>query len=326
LWKYTLILIHRGPEYERDFTEIVQKVVAIDPTIQVFFSSVQAKVRLPPQVWERPTLVVSLSDKFALPIKRGTVLRSVQISKLGQAKRAREGGIEVPAILPFEFGMRLDPIVFGPLVILKPMTFSSHGHVQLFRRARAEMLRPTDFPRNHVIHHDPQGYLVQKFIDTGEYPSWNRVITFLGQPIYAVNGSLTVARPLLNSPDEILEKATVAIQGGSRQREWRVDEDVMSLAKRVGQVFSEVPLLATDILRDAQSRKLYFLECNPGGNVWHFSSDQPGGIGLRLQLGEVEKHGEKKALDLGRRRMIDQFGAFDVIARALVKKVQQLAS
>jgi hypothetical protein len=326
LWKYTLILIHRGPEYERDFTEIVQKVVAIDPTIQVFFSSVQAKVRLPPQVWERPTLVVSLSDKFALPIKRGTVLRSVQISKLGQAKRAREGGIEVPAILPFEFGMRLDPIVFGPLVILKPMIFTSYGHVQLFRRARAEMLRPNDFPRNHVIHHDPQGYLVQKFIDTGDYPSWNRVMTFLGEPIYAVNGSLTVARPPLDSPDAVLESATVAIQGASRQREWRVDEDVMSLAKRVGQVFSEVPLLATDILRDAQSRKLYFLECNPGGNVWHFSSNQPGGINLRLQLGEADKHGEKKALELGRRHMIDQFGAFDVIARALVEKTRQAAS
>jgi hypothetical protein len=326
LWKYTLILIHRGPEYERDFTEIVQKVVAIDPAIQVFFSSVQAKVRLPAQVWERPTLVVSLSDKFALPIKRGTILRSTIISKLGQAKRAREAGISVPPIQPFEFGMKLDPIVFGPLVILKPMTFSSHGHVQLFRRARAEMLRATDFPRNHVIHHDPQGYLVQKFIDTGDYPSWNRVMTFLGQPIYAVNGSLTVARPQLDSPDEILEKATVAIQGASRQREWRVDDDVMSMAMKVGQVFSEVPLLATDILRDAQNQKLYFLECNPGGNVWHFSSNQPGGINLRLQLGEAAKHGEKKALELGRRRMIDQFGAFDLIARTLVEKTRQLAS
>jgi hypothetical protein len=300
--------------------------VAIDPTIQVFFSSMQAKVRLPPQVWERPTLVVSLSDRFALPIKRGTILRSTIISKLGQAKRAREGGIDVPPILPFEFGMRLDPIVFGPLVILKPMTITSKGVVQLFRRARAQMLRPSDFAPNHVIHHDPQGYLVQKFIDTGDYPSWNRVMTFLGEPIYAVNGSLTVPRPPLDSPDAVLESATVAIQGGSRQREWRVDDDVMSMAKKIGQVFSEVPFLAIDILRDAQSRKLYFLECNPGGNTWHFSSDQPGGIGLRLQLGEADKHGKKKALELGRQRMIDQFGAFDVIARALVEKTRQAAS
>jgi len=326
LWKYTLILIHRGPEYERDFTEIVRKVVGIDPTIQVFFSSVQAKVRLPAEIWERPTLVVSLNEKFALPIKRGTVLRSSEISKLGQAKRAREGGISVPPILPFEFGMKLDPIVFGPLVILKPMTFTSQGKVHLFRRTRAETIRPADFPPDHFIHRDRRGYLVQKFVDTGAYPSWNRVMTFLGQPIYAVNGSLTVPRPPLDSSDQILENATIAIQGGSRQREWRVDDDVMSVAKRVGQVFSEVPLLATDILRDAQSGKLHFLECNPGGNTWHFSSDQPGGINLRLQLGEADKHGRKKALELGRRRMIDQFGAFDVIAEALVEKTRQAAS
>lgn len=323
--KRNLILLHRGPEYERDFGEIAEKVYARDEDITVYLLSGAAE-ELPSQIWQRPTLTVALSGKFRTQIKRGIVLSNRKISKLGQAKRAREGGIVVPPILPFTFGMKLDPIAFGSFVILKPMSINSKGlGVQLFRRNRVEKLGPKDFAPDHPIHRDREGYLVQKFIDTGEFPSWNRVISFFGRPIYAVHGTLLQPRPDLSSSDAILEAATVAIQGATRQREWRVEGDIMDMAKEVGRVFGEIPLLAIDILRDVHTRKLYFLECNPGGNTWHFSSNQAGGINLRLQLGEAEKHGEKRALELGRQRMIEQFDAFNAIAEVLVEKTHLLA-
>ncbi|MBI2717977.1 MAG: hypothetical protein HY245_11135 [Rhizobiales bacterium] len=324
---YTLIIIHRGPEYERDFKEIAQKVVDIDPTIKVYYCPFDAAGPMPAAAWEKPTLVVALNPTFALPIPRGTVLKSFAISKLAQAKRVANAGVRVPSLLPFKFGMKLDPIMFGPLVILKPMSLTSKGTgVHLFRRVRAEAIAPGDFPAGHPIHRDREGYLAQKFIDTGSHITYNRVLTFLGEPIYAASGSHTTPRPPLDSPDPVLETAAIAVQGGTLRRQWGVADDLMAMARKVGQEFAEIPLLAIDIITEAATGIPYFLECNPGGNTWHFSSNQGGGIKLRLLLGDVEKNGRRKALELGRREMIDQTGAFDIVARALVEKTRALAS
>jgi hypothetical protein len=325
--KRNLILIHRGPEYEKDFDEIAAKVNALDRDITVYHLPGNLKVELPVSAWQYPTLTVALMSKFRLTIRRGAILRNQFVDKIAQSQIVRRAGLSYPPLMRFVPGMKLDPIIFGEYVIIKPMSLTSSGvGVQLFRRKSLESMRLGDFPKDHPIHKDNMGYIVQRFVDTGEYPKWNRVMTFLGRPIYAVNGALTASRPSLNSSDEVLQRATVAIQGLARQREWRVDDDVMEFALKVALAFHEIPLLAIDILRDESSRKLYFLECNPGGNTWHFSSTQPGGIKLRHQLGEIDNYGPEKALELGRQRMIDQFDAFNVIADVLVERTHQQAS
>ena len=321
-----LILIHRGADYERDFEEIAQKVNALDKGITIYQLSAGFTARLPDAAWEHPTLTVAMSSRFGLKIRRGPVLKNGYINKLEQARRARASGVATPPMMKFVPGKPLDPIMFGEFVVIKPMTLTSKGDgVQLFRRRKLQEKAIGDFPPNHPIHHDKEGYLVQKFIDTGEYPAWNRVMTFFGRPVYAVHGVLTVPRPPLSAADTELENAVIAIQAAARQREWQVDEDVLDLAKATSKAFPEIPFLAIDLLRDVNTRKLFFLECNPGGNTWHFSSTQPGGINLRHQLGDIEKNGPEIALELGRQRMIAQFNAFDVIAEALVEKTHALA-
>ena len=321
-----LIILHRGEEYENDFAEIAEKVHALDENITTFYMGCQIEQQIPDSEWRHPTLVVSLNPSFRLQVRRGHVLRSHAIDKLEQASRARAHGARVPPIARFVFGMTLDPIAFGSHVILKPMTITSKGDgVHLFRRARAETLQPADFPPHHPIHRDPQGYLVQRFVDTGVHPSWNRVISFLGEPIYTVFGSLLSERPPLDAPDDVLANSTIAIQGSARQRNWQVQDDVIAEARKIGAAFHDAPLLAIDFLREEKTGRLYFLECNPGGNTWHFSSNQPGGVNLRMEIGEARLHGEARAHVLGRQRMIEQFGAWDVCARALVRKVHELA-
>jgi hypothetical protein len=322
-----LILIHRGADYERDFEEIAQKVNALDGGITIYQLSAGFTAHLPDAAWQHPTLTVALSSRFGVTIRRGPVLKNHYINKLEQARRVHACGITTPPMMKFVTGMPLDPIMFGEFVIIKPMTLTSKGEgVQLFRRRKLQGKSKRDFPANHPIHRDKEGYLVQKFIDTGEYPAWNRVMTFFGRPVYAVHGVLTVPRPPLNATDDELENASIAIQAAARQREWRVDQDVIDFAKAASNAFPDIPFLAIDVLRDVNTRKLYFLECNPGGNTWHFSSSQPGGINLRHQLGEIEKNGPEIALELGRQRMIAQFNAFDVIAEALVEKTRALAA
>jgi hypothetical protein len=324
-----LIIIHRGLEYERDFDEIANKVFALDSSITTYSLGNGYTVQLPDSAWKKPTLVVALTPRYNLKVKRGTILMNHVIDKIAQGEIVGKAGINTPPVLPFRFGMKLDPILFGEFVIIKPrdveLTSSGKG-IQLFRRRRLETARPEDFPADHPLFKARTGYLVQRFIDTGKYPTYNRVLTFLGQPIYSANGALTVPRPDLTCSDADLEAAVIAIQGGAKQRQWGVDNDVLDMARKVGAAFSNVPLLAIDIVREEASRKIYFLECNPGGNTWHFSSLQPGGIKIRMLLGESDKYGKKEALKLGRQRMIEQTGAFDVIARALVERTHELAA
>lgn len=323
-----LILIHRGPEYRADFSEIAHKVEALDPSISTYVLDHQTRTRLPDAAWQRPTLVVSLFSEFALRIERGTIIRSHVIDKVVQAETAIAAGLRVPAVQRFRFGMWLDPIIFGDHVVLKPgdPALTSKGRVQLFRRSRLATMKPADFPSDHPIFRDKHGYLVQRFIDTGPYPTYNRVLTFLGRPIYMANGALTDPRPDLSSADPIIESARIAIQSGVPQRSWGVADDVRDMACKVGAAFSDAPLLAIDIIRELATKRLYFLECNPGGNTWHFSSRQAGGLKIRMLLGEAEKYGRRKALALGRRRMIDQTGAFDIVAQALVEKTRTSAT
>ncbi|HUQ36875.1 MAG TPA: hypothetical protein VM144_10920 [Aestuariivirga sp.] len=324
-----LILIHRGLEYERDFDEIADKVFALDGSITIYSLGSRYTVQLPDSAWKKPTLVVALTSRYNLKVKRGTVLTNHVIDKIAQGTIVSAAGINTPPVLPFTFGMKLDPILFGEFVIIKPRDFgltSTGKGIQLFRRRRLETVRPEDFPADHPIFRARTGYLVQRFIDTGKFPTYSRVLTFLGQPIYSANGALTTPRPDLTCSDAVLEAASISIQGGARQRQWGVDEDVLDMARKVGAAFSNVPLLAIDIIREQASQKIYFLECNPGGNTWHFSSLQPGGIKIRMLLGESDKYGKKMALKLGRQRMIVQTGAFDVIAKVLVERTHELAT
>ena len=68
-----------------------------------------------------------------------------------------------------------------------------------------------------------------------------------------------------------------------------------------------IPLQGLDILRDPGNGKLYALESNCGGNTWAFSS----------------KIGEKaRRIFGGSGPMIDQFGAWDIVADALIKRTR----
>ncbi|HUQ38305.1 MAG TPA: hypothetical protein VM144_18200 [Aestuariivirga sp.] len=322
-----LILIHRGPKYEQDFAEISTKIFALDPDITIYSLATGTTDQLPQTAWQRPTLTVALNAKFNLEVKRGPVLKNHQIDKLVQYRIFREAGLPTPPTLPFKFGMQLDPIMFGEFVLIKPMslTLGSQGRgVQLFRRKRLERMTSRDFSPDHLIHKAGEGFLVQKFIDTGELVSYNRVSTFFSEPMYSYFSRAKSPRGSLGSPDELIEKLPITNNASSfRERSLRAEEDIVALAKRVHDAFPDIPLLGTDILREQGTGKLLVIECNPGGNTWHFSSQM--NMPLRLALGKASLVGPKKAHAVARQMHIDQFNAFDRAARVLTEKTQALA-
>jgi hypothetical protein len=322
-----LVIIHRGPEYVPDFAEIAGKICAIDPSIVVFCVGPKTTRAMPDEDWKRPTLTVALFSNFKADIRRGPILMNRAIHKLGQYRAFIEAGLPTPPTLRFTPGMRLDPIMFGEYVVIKPTDpdLASYGRgIQLFRRRKLETMTIADFPRDHLIHRDRSGFIVQRYIDTGPLLPLYRVVTLFGTPLYMWLGREKVPEPPLGETDEEIERHRITSNTGNfREILLGIDEEVLALASRVGEALPDVPALGSDITRDVKSGKLYVLECNPGGNTWHFSSKLTAGV--RQRIGGASLVGAKKAEQIGRRMLIDQLGAFDRAAEVLVRKVRELA-
>jgi hypothetical protein len=185
-------------------------------------------------------------------------------------------------------------------------------------------MEPRDFPADHLIHKAQEGYLVQKFIDTGPYPTYQRIQTFFGKVMYSWRTTLKSSRSALDAPDSEVERTVIDIKGGDREWQLVKESDVQHLAEKVHAQFPDIPILGCDVIRDAATRILHVLECNPGGNTWHISSRDAEYI--RQGLGNAKANGLERANQLGRRRIIQQYGAFDVAAKILVEKTRSLAS
>jgi hypothetical protein len=323
-----LILIHRGPEYRQDFEEICAKLRLLEPEAVTFRIDYRVAAPLPPDTWRHPTLTVAFTSDFRTRIVRGPVLRNIPIDKLTQARILQSAAVPTPPTQRLQIGAKLDPILFGDFVVIKPLSLElgSLGRgVQLFRRRKLESMSIKDFPRGHLIHKDPSGFLVQRFVDSGDFVSYNRVLTLFGEPMYSYISRARKPRGSLEVPDEVLERRPITNNAtGFRERRLAFEDDALELARRVHDAFPDVPLLGTDIVREERSGKVFAIECNAGGNTWHFSSrlNEP----LRKIMGQASLVGEKKALETARQMHIDQFNAFDRAAEVLLLKLRSLAS
>ena len=324
--KRNLILIHRGPEYEKDFDEIAGKVNALDRDITVYHLPASLEAELPVAAWRHPTVTVALVSRFQLPVKRGPILRNAPVQKLAQQDMFRKHGIPTPPAQRFEFGMKLDPIVFGSHVVVKSLDLraTSHGDmVFFFRRDRLSALTPHRLPADHPIRRFPQSFMVQRYIHTGSHPRSTRVGTFFGQAVLSYDIVSKQPVPDFNLTDEQLERASVASNHGERDRSLLLEEDALRLAEKTHAAFGDIPLLGIDLVRDVQSGKLFVLEVNAGGNTWHFSSGMGENLRRALGAGRISEGDMNSA---GRLCMMEQLGAFDRAAHRLVEKTIDLAA
>jgi hypothetical protein len=309
---YSLILIHRGDIYKNDFLEIVSRIQRAAPDISTILRSHEDADLLPDVVWSQPTLIASFHTYYRLVPKRGRIYCAFAIEKQVQAELFQKAGVLTPKTALFYFGKRLDEASWGELIVLKPVHVNSSGlGIHLVRTARVHKLARQDFPAVHPIHSDR--YIVQSFIDTGECPYHYRALTMFGETLSLRRNTRVARRPALSGNDETLFKAVIASNAEAvpweTSRELISDPEIMAFARRMHEALPGIPVLGCDILRDISSGKLYALEANAGGNTWMFSS--PAGQAARAAF--------------GKQGMIDQFGAWDVAAHALVKKTRQEA-
>ena len=211
-----------------------------------------------------------------------------------------------------QFGRPLDPSFWGDYVILKPTRadLTSFGDaVFLMRTARADDTASRIFPPNHPARSEP--VLIQRFIDTGRYPESFRVLTLFGEPLYCMKYRQTHPRPSIEDAGDDLLNIPVASTANKKYEHLMLkDDEVIEFARQAAKAMPAIPLQGIDVIREVGTGKLFALECNPGGNTWHFSS-------------EMSAEGRKQ---LSREERIAQFGAWDIAANVLIERVLKEAS
>jgi len=204
---------------------------------------------------------------------------------------------------------KLDPDRFGPIVMIKPSGFTSHG-------SGIEMVRTTALAGSRWREHPAiraageTRFVVQRFIDTGEYPSHYRVLTLFGEPIFGFRAQSTIPRPLFDAAPEVLAAGPFMARHGQRRLTASVETDVLDLSRRTFAAISEVALHGCDIIRESETGRLFVLEVNPGGNTWSFSS----------------KWAALLRTDLDMQDLSGQFDAWKICARVLVDRTRSEAT
>jgi hypothetical protein len=309
----TLILVHHPDRQQRqDFDEIKAKVETLAPHIDVHVAEAGGSAdQLDDHIWQRPCLIVSFGPLRFRP-KRGLIYCCRPIPKFRQVQNLHRAGVPVPLTAQLRFGQPLDKGVWGPLVVLKPTTpgFMSHGSVFLMRTEKVVELAEVAFPAGHPSRRLP--VLVQRFVDTGERPCYNRVLTLFGEALYCRKGYTANPRPPLDASDDVLLNAKIATNALFGERHADNDPDVLNLARRAYAAMPAIPLQGVDIIREQATGRLFVLEVNPGGNTWHFSS-------RHTQHFQDNPHATSRA------ERIAQFGAWGVAARALIRKTMEKA-
>jgi hypothetical protein len=265
---------------------------------------------VPPEYLNLPMLVVYLCNPPQTDFTQVTKLAVQIMDKVEEYEHLKSHNIPCLPIDNFEWGMDLDPNIYGDWVVLKPKNIQSSGKdVNMVPTKLIPKLKLSDFPEEHLIRQD--NYLVQKFINTGEKPTHYRFLVFLDEVIYSVINISNQILPEINSDLQMLLSSTVASNISDRFIDSHKEDELKLLALQAAKAFPNAPLFGFDIIRDSSNDQLYLLEANVGGNTWHFSS-------------KMSK--ERGLTPLIRKKMILQYNAWDRAAEALVRKTHELAT
>lgn len=302
-----LIFVHQPRKHSRfDLEAIALKITAIAPEIKIFgvLPTDTADV-IPEREWSRPTITVSFGHVRNFIPRRGPVYENRFVPKLEQFKRFRSLAIDTPVTAPYVPGTILDPATWGPFVMLKPSDPDLTSTGQNLFLFRTTALSGRRLPADHPSQGKP--FILQQWIDTGEYITSYRCLTLFGAVMYGAVLRRADPRPGLDSPDAVIESMPAeSDRGVSKSCD---DPEILAFGARMAEAFPRHPILGCDLLREAATGKLYAIEVNAGGNVWHFSSPR---------TGPWRTHD-------GTEKLKRRFSSFDVAAAVLARKTREEA-
>jgi hypothetical protein len=289
-----------------DWIAVKQRIERTAPDIEVRIAT-NGQPNSTTASWQvrRPSLIFSPVVLFGFAPRGGTLYCGYPYDKHEQARRLGLIGVPTPRTETLSPASSLDPREWGDYVIVKPSRLNNGTGVKLVRTvdvsARFEELTAIA----------PDRYLVQPFIDHSEdgYPTEYRVLNMFGRALYCARNRWGNRRPPLAeiATDEHGVIASNDKHMGDRVRAICNDLDVVALGERVHRAFPECPVIGVDIIREQQTGRLWVLEANPHGAVWHLSSS----------LSKTPEH---------KQELYAQFNALDRAADLLIQKTRAEAS
>jgi hypothetical protein len=251
----------------------------------------------------RPSLVFSPVRLIDFVPRGGAVYCGHILGKDEQLRRLSSIEVLTPKTATLTPLSSFNPKEWGDYVIVKPNNLNSGAGVKLVRTvdlsARYEELT--------AVANDQ--FLVEPYTDHSDdgYPTEYRVLSMFGRALYcARNRWGEKRRPLAEiASDPLGVIASNNKTMGGRIRSICNDPEIISLGERAHQAFPECPVIGVDIIRERQSGRLYVLEVNPHGAVWHLSSTLAG----HMDLEHV-------------RELYTQFNALDLAADLLIQKTR----
>ena len=275
--------------HENDFFQIAQHIRQYDSkvTTTVITNRARGLARLLAKI-SLPTLTISFVPLARFHPLRGRFLHGIHLSKSQEYSRLEAAGFPVPKwqmIVPDE---KPDLSDYGPYVVTKPdrgmrgalVKIKKAGRVRYSEKGKSD---DRDMPVNkHAVRISEAGdTLVQRFIYTGQWPISYRVVTLFGQVLHSDKAEASHERKQLSGPEDFHQTGVSGIvaSGKGCTKTLNYDEEIIRLGEAAHAAFPEVPLLGFDIVREVPSGKLFILEANAIGYVWHFSSSM--GLGIQ---------------------------------------------
>ena len=252
-----------------------------------------------------PTRVISFFTLRAFEPGWATIWTQKKLTKSQEYAILNERGIATPKWTKLTREETPDLSHFSEYIVLKPDWGCCGALIRIRSKNNLRWEEPKVEKMSETISDD---WIVQEYVHTGSWPVSYRVGTVFGEPIYALRITGDKKRP----PFELNRKKSSRFFKGrsivaSTMRssmDFNVPEEVLEFARSVHQAFPSIPLLGTDIIRDADTGKLYALDMNTNGSTFHLTSEA--GKSVLRQFG----------LDL-----IGQFGGAKAIARGIFNRL-----
>jgi len=269
-----LLIVQNPPSYQdpADWIAIRERIERDAPDIEVrIVDNGQPNSAVEPWLAQRPSLIFSACALVDFSPLSGAVFCGHLVGKDQQMRRLSAIGILTPRTAILTPDETFDPKVWGEYVVVKPNGNSHSGQ-------NVKLVRTVDIPARYdeLIALTDRSLLVQQYIEHSEdgYPTHYRVLSMFGRALFCGRNRWVKKRPPLAEiaadPQGVIASNDDTM--GGHVRTICNEEKIIALGERTHEAFPECPVLGPDIVRDTQSGRLYVLEVNPYGAVWHLSS------------------------------------------------------
>jgi len=284
-----------------DFEKIARRIKKIANHIQVYIHlDEQPGPEYLSELEQRKTFVFSPMQLTAFSVNRGRVCAGRPMQKSEQLLRLQLAGVPVPKWTSLDRGKRFNPEDWGEYVVIKP---------EIGSRARGVKILDTkslNINSSKIMSFRRQSgnFVVQEIIYNRIF-SHVRILMLFSEVLFARQCNF-LEDVRFDTEADMRNYERLFMTDNTETSNYE-SEEVFALARRCVACFDQVPMLGLDVMLD-EAGKPYFLEANPGGNTWHFSSAIRG---QRLR---------KKGIFLE-----TQFDAFNLAGDILAQKTIELA-